>query len=387
MVGIVSGITKSDNNGRLTEVAFAIPAKQIISCFSKYITSKEMCIGYGDKVEKCTDYVAIKNEGLCKNCFSRQFLDSIISIYKAQNYAIHQKEDYFIAELKYGMSVYYDAVFTIIKFDSRVSEEDLAKVILKKSTCNYNVSKTIVITNAEIDKKCSEYIEKNNIQISSKEYLLHFLFDFNSYKDDLTKHVNSKQLSKHYIQVYSENMFVEKRLSKEEFEDDVVYVYYEDSEFEDEQFEDDEYNEDINDYNYKKSVTNIDDNEVREKQNNILLKDSVNSFIFGEDKALLILGDYGSGKTLFCYNYALELLDSFMKYKSGYFPLLIKLRGYNKAVGINQLLPDYFVNSLGINNFNITSFKLLLKNLDVVLIFDGYDEVAKKWIMILNMMY
>ena len=76
-----------------------------------------------------------------------------------------------------------------------------------------------------------------------------------------------------------------------------------------------------------------------------------------------------------------------MKYKSGYFPLLIKLRGYNKAVGINQLLPDYFVNSLGINNFNITSFKLLLKNLDVVLIFDGYDEVAKKWIMILNMMY
>lgn len=378
VVGIISGISEIDSHGRLTEVAFAIPSKKIISCFSKYITSKDMCIGYGDKAEKCTDYVAIKSEGLCRNCFSQQFLDSIKSIYKAQNYIIHQKEDYFIAELKYGMSVYYDAIFTIIKFDDRVSQEDLAKVVLKKSTCDYNVSKIIVITNAEIDKECSKYIEKNNIEIRSKEDLLHFLFNFDSYKNDLIKHVNSKQLSEHYIQVYSENKYVEKRLSIEEFEDviyyedDEVFEYYEDLEYEDEKDDDYEYDEEFKEHEYY-------ENELKENlKNDILLKENVKSFIFGENKALLILGDYGSGKTSFCYNYALDLLDSFMKYKSGYFPLLIKLRGYNKAVGINQLLTDYFVNSLGINNFNIASFKLLLKNLNVVLIFDGYDEVAKK---------
>ena len=108
------------------------------------------------------------------------------------------------------------------------------------------------------------------------------------------------------------------------------------------------------------------------------MKEYVDGFLESEYKALLILGDYGSGKTSFCYIYTLELLDNFLQGKSGFLPILIKLRGYNKAVGVTQLLTDYFVNDLGINNFNILSLKLLLKNINVVLIFDGFDEIAKK---------
>lgn len=76
------------------------------------------------------------------------------------------------------------------------------------------------------------------------------------------------------------------------------------------------------------------------------------------------------------------MLDKFIQGKSRFLPVLIKLRKYNKAVNVVQLLTDYFINDLGVNNFNILSLKLLLKNINVVLIFDGFDEIAKKSISI-----
>lgn len=121
VVGIISNVAQTDSNGRLAEIAFAISAKRILQFFSKYVCKKEICIGYGSKAEKCTNYVVSKREGLCEECFAAQFIDAVKSVYQAQNYLIYQCDGFFVAALKYGIATYYDAIFTIVKFGASIS--------------------------------------------------------------------------------------------------------------------------------------------------------------------------------------------------------------------------------------------------------------------------
>lgn len=365
-IGIIATVTKMDSNGRLTEIAFAIPAKRIVQLLPNDISKKEICIGYGIRKKKCSNYVAYTKEKLCEECYKTQFSDAIKSIYQAQNYILYQCNGFFIASLKYGISTYYDAIFTIVKFDASITINEIYPITEHVKDSPYSISQTLIITNAKLDDESLVYVKKNKIIIKTKEELLRSLFDFEPYKKDLIKYVKSEQLSTHYIEIYGTN-----QLSKNEIispnnydisESDLGFDYFD---------EDDE----INTYNSKKIEPSNNSTGIEKK---MLLKEYVDYFLGSEYPALLILGDYGSGKTSFCYIYTLELLDKFLQGTSKYLPILIKLRGYNKAVGINQLLTDYFVNTLGINNFNILSLKLLLKYTNVVLIFDGFDEIAKK---------
>lgn len=343
-VGIIHKVAKTDSNGRLVEVAFAISAKRIFEFFSDDIIRKEICIGYGKRRAACRNYAVSRGGGLCEKCYAAQFSDVVKSIYQAQNYTIYECKDFFIAALKYGISTYYDAIFTIVKFGKLISLEDLCLVIEHAKDSIYNISQIIIVTNAKLNEDSLAYAEKNKILIKTKEELLRSLFDFEPYRKDILQYVKSEQLFTHYIEIYGTSFF--KRYER----------------------------------------ANIDSNEpIMGQINNptaaagkVLMKEYVDDFLESEHKALLILGDYGCGKTSFCYIYTLQLLDKFIQGKSSYLPILIKLRGYNKAVGIIQLLTDYFVNSLGINNFNALSLKLLLKNINTVLIFDGFDEIAKK---------
>lgn len=369
-VGIICNVAKMDSNGRLAEIAFAISAKCVFKFFPKDVSKKEICMGYGIKEEKCTNYVVSKREGLCEECYAVQFSDAVKSIYQAQNYTIYQCNDFFVAELKYGISTYYDAIFTLVKFGELISLEDIYSILDHAKESMYNISQVIIVTNTKLNKKSLACVEKNKIIIKTKEELLRSLFDFEPYRIDLLKYVKSEQLSTHYIEVYGTSLLKEnERINVEDYYDEygTEFDYY-DEEFDD--LEEFDFYDDSPDR--KKGSSSMDTTEK------VLMKEYVNGFLESEYKALLILGDYGSGKTSFCYIYTLELLDNFLQGKSGFLPILIKLRGYNKAVGVTQLLTDYFVNDLGINNFNILSLKLLLKNINVVLIFDGFDEIAKK---------
>ena len=204
------------------------------------------------------------------------------------------------------------------------------------------------------------------VQTCALPILLQSLFDVEPYRKDLLKYVESEQLAEHYIEVYGT-----KRLGENEennvddyniSEYDLDYGYYDDEEM-------DIYTD----------VQNIKEGDAStDTGKKVLMKEYVDDFLKSEHSALLILGDYGSGKTSFCYTYTLKLLDKFIQGKSRFLPVFIKLRGYNKAVGIKQVLTDYFVNVLGINNFNMVLLKLLIKNMNVVFIFDGFDEIAKK---------
>jgi len=343
-VGIIHNVARVDSNGRLAEVAFAISAKRVFEFFPEDVSKKEICIGYGSKEDKCTNYAISEREGLCEECYTAQFLDVVKSIYQAQNYTIYQCNNFFVAALKYGISTYYDAIFTIVKFGELISLEEIYSIIEHVKESIYNISETIIVTNAKLNESSLACAEKNKIIIKTKEELLRSLFDFESYRRDLLKYVKSEQLSTHYIEIYGTNRLRE--------------------------------NERISVFDECPNVEQGDSS--INTTGKVLMKEYVHDFLESGYKALLILGDYGSGKTSFCYIYTLELLDKFIQGKSRFLPILIKLRGYNKAISVAQLLTDYFVNDLGINNFNILSLKLLLKNINVVLIFDGFDEIAKK---------
>ena len=391
-VGIICSVTQIDSNGRLAETAFAISARRVFEFFPKDIRKKEICIGYGSKEEKCTNFVVSKREGLCGECYAVQFSDAIKSIYQAQNYTIYQCNDFFVAELKYGISTYYDAVFTLVKFGELISLEDIYSIIEHAKESIYNISQIIIVTNTKLNETSLACVERNKIIIKTKEEMLRSLFDFEPYRIDLLKYVKSEQLSAHYIEIYGANPLKEnERINVEDYYDEygTEFDYYdeefdyndEELDYNDEEFDcnDEEFDYNDEEFDYYDDCPDMKkDRSYTDTTEKVLMKEYVDSFLESEYKALLILGDYGSGKTSFCYVYTLELLDNFLQGKSGVLPILIKLRGYNKAVGVAQLLTDYFVNDLGINNFNIMSLKLLLKNINVVLIFDGFDEIAKK---------
>lgn len=384
-IGIVSSITKADIFGRMNEIAFAISSKLAMKLFPQNISKLELCVGYGENEKKCVNYVATmdaaKALGLCERCFAQKYADDVKALYKAQNYSIHEIEDFFVAELKYGASTYYEAVFVLVKAGDTMKQEELYRFQhqVRDVTVRYNITRTVIVTNAQPDRDCSEFIKTENMMVKTKDELLRGLFDYEPYRKDLMQHVYSNQLSDHYIEVYGSAELPKDRdggtFDQDSYGDDYegdCYLFaekkelYKDYDFCEEDWERNDYDE-----------QEYGEGSLR-KNYELYLKDYVNAFLESKHRALLILGDYGSGKTSFCYTYTLALLELFLQGKSTFLPLLIKLRGYNKAVGIGQLLTDYFVNDLGITNFSMGAFRLLLKNIDAVLIFDGYDEVAKK---------
>lgn len=360
VIGIVNCIPTTDEFGRLLEIAFAISSKRIKDIFPQYICERQICIGYGIKKNKCLNLAFSKKNLYCKECFKEEFIDTIKALYIAQNYQVYDYKNYFVCELQYGLLKYFNSVFCLVKFDEMVTLQDMYMIENSLKDCIYNISHIIIVTNADLDGNSIEFAEENKIEVLTREKLLRTLFDFNIYKNDLVKYVESEQLATHYIEIYGTSKIHPISILND-------HTHHEE--------EIDSIRE--NEETYISEVNNMGNKEAG-TQPAVLLKNYVDDFLISSHKALLILGDYGSGKTSFCYTYTLKLLDKFIEMKSNILPILVKLRGYNKAVGIAQLLTDYFVNELGINNFNMSSLKLLLKNMNVVMIFDGYDEVAKK---------
>ena len=91
-----------------------------------------------------------------------------------------------------------------------------------------------------------------------------------------------------------------------------------------------------------------------------------------------VLGDYGTGKTSFCRQYAAKLgrrwLDDPDRNR---IPILISLRDYAKAMNLEQLVTDFLVNRYGIQA-GYEAFRRFNADGKLVLLFDGFDEMAQK---------
>jgi WD40 repeat protein len=95
-----------------------------------------------------------------------------------------------------------------------------------------------------------------------------------------------------------------------------------------------------------------------------------------------ILGEFGTGKTWFSFHYAWECLQAYKQAKEQglerpRLPLVISLRDYNKALKVESVLSDLFFNKHDIR-LNSSVFDCLNQMGKLVIIFDGFDEMADK---------
>jgi formylglycine-generating enzyme required for sulfatase activity len=91
-----------------------------------------------------------------------------------------------------------------------------------------------------------------------------------------------------------------------------------------------------------------------------------------------ILGDYGTGKTSFCRQYAAKLGRRWLADPDrNRIPILISLRDYAKAMNLEQLVTDFLVNRYDIQA-KYKAFRRFNGDGKLVLLFDGFDEMAQK---------
>lgn len=129
----------------------------------------------------------------------------------------------------------------------------------------------------------------------------------------------------------------------------------------------------------KKEVT--EDESINESKEGSLLR-YIDDWLVERGKVhISLLGDFGSGKTWFCRYYTHVQLSRYINNPiNERFPLLITLRDFVKSSTMQQLINDalleqYKLPFLG-GAFNI--FNEMNKSGKLLLIFDGFDEMARK---------
>ena len=96
-----------------------------------------------------------------------------------------------------------------------------------------------------------------------------------------------------------------------------------------------------------------------------------------------ILGEFGTGKTWFCLHYAHEAMQAYKVAKEAgrqrpRLPVLIPLRDYAKAVSVESLFSEFFFRKHEIGLPGYRAFEQLNRMGKLLLIFDGFDEMADK---------
>jgi len=97
---------------------------------------------------------------------------------------------------------------------------------------------------------------------------------------------------------------------------------------------------------------------------------------------LSILGDFGSGKTWFCRHFAYKQLQRYLTDPAHQrIPLLITLRDYARTEDVRQLITDLLSNRYRVRIVSSSLYDVfdhLNRSGRLLLIFDGFDEMARK---------
>ncbi len=98
-----------------------------------------------------------------------------------------------------------------------------------------------------------------------------------------------------------------------------------------------------------------------------------------ENNHLSILGDFGTGKSSLCINLTYLLAKKYQKDPvNNRIPIFISLRGYSKAINLQQLITDLLINKYNVRIENYSVFQRFLESGRLVIIFDGFDEMISK---------
>lgn len=101
-----------------------------------------------------------------------------------------------------------------------------------------------------------------------------------------------------------------------------------------------------------------------------------------EANQLTLLGDYGTGKTTFLKQLALDLARRYEREvieggARGRVPVFIDLKDYTQALSLKQIILDLLDNH-GIRAASYAAFEYVLREGQVLLILDGFDEMASR---------
>ena len=89
-----------------------------------------------------------------------------------------------------------------------------------------------------------------------------------------------------------------------------------------------------------------------------------------DPRFVLVLGDFGTGKTFLLHALADELARA-----GGLVPVLVTMRDLEKGRDLDELLAQH-MSKCGEDPFHLASFRYLLRQGRVALLFDGFDELA-----------
>ncbi|GLZ33575.1 hypothetical protein Lesp02_57630 [Lentzea sp. NBRC 105346] len=90
----------------------------------------------------------------------------------------------------------------------------------------------------------------------------------------------------------------------------------------------------------------------------------------GGPRFVLVLGDFGTGKTFLLHKVAYELAVG-----DGLVPVLVTMRDLEKGRTLDELLAQHMARA-GVDPFHSTAFRYLLREGRIALLFDGFDELA-----------
>ena len=143
----------------------------------------------------------------------------------------------------------------------------------------------------------------------------------------------------------------------------------------------------VNDY-YVDLACNVPELDKESKKIGESLWDKIDKYlnIWLDDpnkEHISLLGEFGAGKTWFCLHYTYKKVKDYLKAKEEgiqrpRLPLFIPLRDYAKAVSVESLFSEFIFKKHEIGLPSYRAFELLNRMGKFVLIFDGFDEMARK---------
>ncbi|MCP4607114.1 MAG: NACHT domain-containing protein, partial [Planctomycetes bacterium] len=177
--------------------------------------------------------------------------------------------------------------------------------------------KAFLVTNGEFAPEAVEVAKNLDVEVHTQADMVKNLMDFGPYLKGLVNDFRNSHLYGHYIDICS--------ITGENLSEEVLTLLYED-----------------------------------------------------DEQAVVVLGDYGCGKTSLCMKLCSDLANDILSGKEAPLPVLIQLREYTKAFDMEELITNMLVNKWRIPNGNFSTFMELVKHGRVILIFDGFDEIARR---------
>ncbi|WP_051155165.1 NACHT and WD40 repeat domain-containing protein [Anabaena sp. 90] len=261
--------------------------------------------------------------------------------YKFENYEVLEKEYFeWIINIPHPLGGYYRILIHGVEAEAGINDINAVKTIVETQ----KVDQGWIVAPRRVSKAARETVEKSEkkqIFCYTFDELIEKKADFNGYFNWLETEVKSRGIDKYYVPL---------ACTKEEI--DLVTKRH------------------IGVSHYGKEDDWI------EGYINQWLDDPVKEH-------LSVLGEFGTGKTWFAFHYAWLALKKYLEAKEKgtqrpRIPLVIPLRDYAKAVSVESLFSEFFFRKHQIGLPGYSAFEQLNGMGKLLLIFDGFDEMAAR---------